>query len=73
MMKKTELRCTLVSVEAQALKILDHTFHFDEGETIHTENSYKYVVDESQNLARKTGWKTEKVWLDSNRYFSVYF
>jgi L-histidine Nalpha-methyltransferase len=42
------------------------------GETIHTENSYKYTVDEFRTLASRTGWAPVKVWTDSKRLFSVH-
>ena len=63
----------LISKKEQTLKMLGHTFHFDKGESIHTENSYKYSVDEFQDLVEKAGWKADKVWLDKKHYFSVYF
>ena len=37
----------------QRIRIGGETFHFSEGETIHTENSYKYTVQEFGGLG---GW-----------------
>jgi len=37
---------------------------FRAGETIHTENSYKYTIDSFQALARGSGWSPLKVWTD---------
>ena len=71
--EKGRIEMHLVSKKEQTLQILDQTFHFDEGETIHTENSYKYTVDEFQALSDQAGWKLDKVWLDDDNYFSVYF
>ncbi len=39
------------------------------GESIHTENSYKYSVAEIDALVRKAGFQVEARWLDSKRQF----
>jgi dimethylhistidine N-methyltransferase len=62
----------LLSLCPQLVAIDDEEFYFEESDTIHTENSYKYSVDEFQSLADKAGFKTKKVWLDENKYFSVH-
>ena len=43
---------------------------FRAGETIHTENSYKYSVESFQALARGSGWSPLAVWTDG--LFSVH-
>ena len=40
------------------------------GETIHTENSYKYTVESFQALAASAGWSPVAVWTDPKGYFS---
>jgi dimethylhistidine N-methyltransferase len=62
----------LVSARAQQVVILGRTFAFAKGERIHTENSYKYTVDEFQTLAREAGWRPEEVWTDKPALFSVH-
>lgn len=52
--------------------MLGHTFHFNERESIHIENAYKYSVDEFQYLVEKLGWKIDNIWLDEKRYFGIY-
>jgi L-histidine Nalpha-methyltransferase len=47
-------------------------FRFRAGERIHTENSYKYSIDQFQRLARSAGWSPERVWMDECRLFSVH-
>jgi uncharacterized SAM-dependent methyltransferase len=44
---------------------------FRAGETIHTENSYKYTLEAFGALARGSGWNPVSVWTDANGYFSV--
>jgi dimethylhistidine N-methyltransferase len=62
----------LVSRRAQTVQVAGVPFDFAADETIHTENSYKYGVEEFQALARRAGFTPEAVWLDSERLFSVH-
>jgi len=43
---------------------------FDEGERVHTENSYKYDLEELSSLASVAGFRVAETWLDSGRRFS---
>ena len=63
----------LRSHKQQKVHINGDTFHFESGESIHTENSYKYTPDEFKALAWEAGWQSEKLWQDVDRYFSVHF
>ncbi|HCU24938.1 MAG TPA: L-histidine N(alpha)-methyltransferase [Deltaproteobacteria bacterium] len=47
------------------------SIHLFSGETIHTENSYKYEIAEFQALAARAGWRAEGVWCDERDLFSV--
>jgi uncharacterized SAM-dependent methyltransferase len=49
-----------------------HRFGFDVGESIHTENSCKYSVEEFRALARSAGFEIEKVWRDARDYFALF-
>jgi dimethylhistidine N-methyltransferase len=46
---------------------------FQSGETIHTENSYKYDLETLAALAKDTGFTPSRVWFDSDRRFSCNF
>ncbi len=63
----------LESVKAQAVTINGREFRFREGETIHTENSYKYSVREFHELARAAGLAPVEYWTDAERLFSVHY
>ncbi len=63
----------LFSHKEQTLRVNGDTFHFKAGESIHTENSYKYTADEFRALAWEAGWQGKKVWQDGRKYFSVHF
>ena len=62
----------LVSRTAQTVRILGRSFAFRAGETIHSENSYKYSLDRFAALARSAGWTPRKSWLDAEKLFSVH-
>ncbi|MGF1622072.1 MAG: L-histidine N(alpha)-methyltransferase [Rhodomicrobiaceae bacterium] len=61
------------SLEDQTAEVLGERFRFVRGETIHTENSHKYGVEEFQTLARSAGWTPVKVWTGAERLFSVHY
>ncbi|MGF1670540.1 MAG: L-histidine N(alpha)-methyltransferase [Balneolaceae bacterium] len=62
----------LVSLCKQEVKIAGETIYFEKGETIHTENSYKYTPEEFAEIA--SGYfSTEKTWLDDRGYFCIHF
>ena len=62
----------LASVRRQKVKVCGETIEFRAGETIHTENSYKYTVESFGALARGAGWIPLTHWSDPDRYFSVH-
>ncbi len=63
----------LLGRAAQTARICGVHFHFREGETIFTESSYKYTLDEFHSLARAAGWTVQKVWTDPASLFSVQY
>ena len=63
----------LVSRRAQEIRVHGRRFHFEPGESIHTENSYKYSLEEFHALARRAGLQPRQAWLDSARLFSVHY
>lgn len=62
----------LVSTARQSVLIGAHVFDFAEREDIHTENSYKYGIEQFRVLATWAGWKAGKVWTDPAQLFSVH-
>jgi len=61
----------LESLQAQTVTVAGRTFDFIAGETIHTENSYKYLPDEFAGLAAEAGFKRDALWTDAERRFGV--
>ncbi len=59
----------LASTKRQKVKVGGKAISFRAGETIHTENSYKYTVGSFAALAQGSGWSPLEVWTDGQ--FSV--
>jgi dimethylhistidine N-methyltransferase len=62
----------LVSLARQTVTIGRHRFGFDVGESIHTENSCKYSVEEFRALALAAGFRAEKMWQDGRGWFALF-
>ncbi len=62
------LRCT----RDHSVQIDHENIRFRKGETIHTENSYKYTTDQFEALANQAGFKRLQSWYDSQGYFSFH-
>jgi dimethylhistidine N-methyltransferase len=60
----------LVSRSAQTVRIGDYNVRFDPGETIHTENSYKYDDATLARIARESGFSVERKWTDDRGWFA---
>ena len=63
----------LVSNVEQQVVVDDVLIQFDRGESIHTENSYKYSIAEFQQLARQAGFTADMVWTDERDLFSLHY
>lgn len=62
----------LISTEKQIVKIEDHSFKIEKDESILTEYSYKYGLEDFADLIKDI-YSVEKVWVDDNKLFSVQF
>jgi L-histidine Nalpha-methyltransferase len=69
--ERNRIEMHLASLKRQKVKVAGETIEFRAGETIHTENSYKYSVESLSALARGVGWLPAGVWTDSQKYFSI--
>ena len=63
------LKCRL----PHRVRINDRSYRFAAGETIHTENSYKYSVGQFQQLAAQAGFTPVRVWTDRDKLFSIHY
>jgi len=63
----------LVSKCEQRVRVDGHVFEFAPGETIHTEDSHKYTVEEFHALAAAAGWRVYRYWTDADDLFSLHY
>ncbi|MDA7417389.1 L-histidine N(alpha)-methyltransferase [Xenophilus arseniciresistens] len=63
----------LQSLRAQTVHIGGVGWRFEEGETLHTENSHKFSVEGLRALALRAGFGIGPVWTDPERLFSVHW
>ena len=69
---ESRIEMHLVSLREQAVRVDGRVVHFDRGETIHTENSYKYAPERFAALAHASGWHTATLWTDPAQMFSLH-
>jgi len=62
----------LVSLRQQRVHVGGESFDFANGETIHTENSYKYRPGDFAELALSAGWGRRDLWIDAQSRFSIH-
>jgi L-histidine Nalpha-methyltransferase len=62
----------LVATRDIGFTVAGRRFAMTEGETIHTENSYKYTVEEARLMARASGWEPMAHWIDEEGLFSFH-
>lgn len=72
-MALSRIEMHLVSLATQTVKIADKRFHFKCGETIHTENSYKYTIEDIAKLGIACGFNHIKAWTDHQALFSIHY
>ncbi len=70
--QESRIEMHLESVRDQIVMVGDHGFRFAQGETIHTENSYKYEPEAFEAIAHRAGWTLARRWISSDPAFGVY-
>lgn len=70
---RMEMHLSSRSTQTVTISALDLQIEFQPGETIHTENSYKYDLPQLVTLAEEAGFQPMKTWLDGERRFSCNF
>jgi len=71
--EKGRIEMHLRSQLDQLVQVGDVTVPFKQGETVHTENSYKYSKEEFETLARQSGFHPVNCWIDNDKRFSVHY
>ena len=69
-MRRIEMH--LVAQKRVRMRIGEEEFRLSPGETIHTENSYKYTLSGFESLARHAGFDASRRWSDPKGWFAVF-
>jgi L-histidine Nalpha-methyltransferase len=69
---RIEMHLESLLAQKIALRALDMEVRFARGETIHTENSYKFTDERVVALLTRAGFKLRQQWSDPNHWFTVY-
>ena len=69
---ESRIEMHLVSRRAQTVSVAGRAISFARGESIHTENSYKYAPEHFATLAHESGWHTAELWTDPAQLFSLH-
>lgn len=70
--EKGRIEMHLESLRKQEFRLDDITVSFRKGETIHTENSYKYSREEFFSMLRNAGFNTITDWVDSGGNYALF-
>jgi dimethylhistidine N-methyltransferase len=70
---ESRIEMHLVSLKSQVVHIGKIEVSFKLGESIWTESSYKYTLEEFAHLAKTAGWNVEQVWTDPREFFSIHY
>ncbi len=70
--KKKRIEMHLISKVKHSVNILNQIVQFKKGESIHTENSYKYSLDGFSKLSKNSGFQISQILKDKDNLFSVF-
>ena len=69
---RIEMHLESLLAQTVAIRALDMQVRFSLGETIHTENSYKFTDQRVAALLSGAGFRLRQQWSDTNKWFTVY-
>lgn len=71
---ESRMEMHLDSQKDQTVRVpaLERTFAFHRGESIHTENSYKFTSASVEDILLSSGFLLERSWYDEDRWFGVH-
>ena len=69
---ESRMEMHLVSRAHQSFKVAGRRFAIGAGETIHTENSYKFTLEGFAELASRAGWRVGAQWVSPDPGFAVF-
>jgi L-histidine Nalpha-methyltransferase len=69
---ESRIEMHLVSRRAHIVLVAGQPIHFARGETIHTENSYKYPPERMRAMIEAAGWAQRSAWSDPDGLFALW-
>jgi dimethylhistidine N-methyltransferase len=69
---ESRIEMHLVSRARQTVTLAGRQFEFAPGESLHTENSYKFTVEDVTGMARRAGWRLIERWISPPPAFAVF-
>lgn len=69
---RVEMHLESLIAQRVAIRGLDLEVRFGLGETIHTENSYKFTDERVVSLLDQAGFRLRQQWSDAQKWFTVY-
>lgn len=71
--KESRIEMHLVATRRTVIALGEKRFEFARGDSIHTESSHKYSVDDFRALADRAGLVSRQVWKDPEGLFSMHW
>ncbi len=69
---ESRIEMHLISIRAQVVRLAGKIINFSEGESIHTENSYKHRAETLVRIAGEAGWDTLEIFQDHAGLFGEF-
>ena len=69
---ESRIEMHLIARAAHTVSVAGQHVHFDRGESIHTENSYKYAPDRMAAMIAEGGWTRLRAWSDPDGLFALW-
>ena len=70
---KGRVEMHLTSLRDQTVHLNNTRISFAEGESIWTESSYKYDLNDFARMANDAGFTVERIWTDDRQWFSMLY
>lgn len=69
--QESRIEMHLVSLKEQKIRVEDQSYFFEKGESIHTESSHKFKVDDFARMAEQAKFRLLRSFTDSEQKFAV--
>jgi L-histidine N-alpha-methyltransferase len=70
---KSRIEMHLVARWPLTVNLLERRLEFAQGESLHTENSYKYSAEGFETLLKRAGFAPRARWSDARKWFGVFY